>query len=398
VPADAPPDASADGPGAGLDASAPESASDGGGAASDGPALYLPEGCAPITGCPPGVLCGRYFDPCSGQTLVCGSACTGGNVCVSDPSNSQSQSCKPKACTGRCGVVGLDSCGVAVNCGGCSGGLVCGDGTCKTADAGASTAADAGKCVTLTCAPSAGTTLCGTVTDGCGHTMACACPTGQTCTGGVCGPLPPECTPDGGSASCGTVANACGSGNIACPTKCAGATECVKGACTACTPPSCDGRTCGSVNNGCGAAVSCGSCASETCYDGGCCAPRTCAEELDAGTVTGCAPVDLGCGVTTACIKCPAGEICSNNTCVSCAPKTCADFANAGCGHADGCGGTLNCCTADTACTGGLCCGEGEVAYNGSCCAPACDPSQPPGTQVSCGQVIFCTGSGGNPQ
>ena len=223
----------------------------------------------------------------------------------SDPSNPLSQSCEPKACTGRCGVVSLDACGVAVNCGGCSGGLVCVNGTCKVADAGASTAAPTPERARRSPAiPTRAPRSAGTVTDGCGHTMACACPIGQTCTGGVCGPLPPECTPDGGAPSCGTVANACGSGSIACPAKCAGATQCVRGACTACTPPTCDGRTCGSVSNGCGAAVTCGSCGSETCYDGGCCEPQTCAAALDAGAVSGCAPVDLGCGVKTACIKC----------------------------------------------------------------------------------------------
>ncbi|HEY4012997.1 MAG TPA: hypothetical protein VGM06_06650 [Polyangiaceae bacterium] len=398
VPDDAPADASQDGTRESFDASASDGPSDSGAPAMDAPSLTILDACTPITSCPPGISCGRFVDPCSGQSFACGAPCASGSVCVADPTSAQTQSCKPKACTGRCGVVGLDACGVAIACGGCSAGLVCVDGACQAVEAGASTAPDAGKCMALTCTPDPNTMLCGTVTDGCGHTMACACPAGQTCTGGVCGPIPPECTPDGGMPSCGTVANACGSGSIACPAKCSGATQCVKGACTPCTPPSCDGRACGSVSNGCGAAVSCGSCGSETCYDGGCCAPRTCAEALDAGTVTGCAPMDLGCGVTTACIQCGAGEVCSNDTCVSCTPKTCADFGNAGCGHANGCGGTLNCCAAGTACTGGLCCGAGEVAYNGSCCAPECDPSQPPGSQVSCGQVIFCSGSGGTAQ
>jgi hypothetical protein len=45
-----------------------------------------------------------------------------------------------------------------------------------------------------------------------------------------------------------------------------------------------------------------------------------------------------------------------------------------------------------------VCCGEGEIGYAGGCCAPGCDSTQPPGPQVSCGQVIYCAGSGGGPR
>jgi hypothetical protein len=361
-----------------------------------GPGFVVQDGCVPATRCPPGVTCGRYTDPCSGSVFTCGSACATGQVCVADANNPASQSCQPKACTGKCGVVGTDACGVVINCGGCGAGLACVDNACVTPDGGGPTA-DAGQCAALTCTPAAQTKLCGTVTDGCGHTMACSCPSGQFCIGGECAPLPPECSNDGGAA-CGTVANACGSGNIACPTKCAGDTSCVKGVCTTCTPPACGARTCGQVSNGCGPAVSCGSCGGETCYDGGCCNPRTCADAIDAGAVPGCAPIDMGCGVKQSCSPCSTGEICTNDQCVACVPKTCADFGNAGCGHSDGCGKTLDCCPAGTACTGNICCSEGLIAYNGSCCAPSCDPAQPAGTQVSCGQVIYCPGSGGGPR
>jgi hypothetical protein len=52
-----------------------------------------------------------------------------------------------------------------------------------------------------------------------------------------------------------------------------------------------------------------------------------------------------------------------------------------------------------TTCSGTVCCGEGEIAYNGGCCAPSCDPTQPAGTQVSCGEVIYCSaGSSGPPR
>jgi hypothetical protein len=31
------------------------------------------------------------------------------------------------------------------------------------------------------------------------------------------------------------------------------------------------------------------------------------------------------------------------------------------------------------------------VDYNGSCCLPQCDESQPSGYQVSCGQTLYCS-------
>ena len=376
-----------------TDAGAPNDAT-----RTDDVTLFVPmDGCTPLTACPAGVHCGRYTDPCSGRVFACGAACPSGQVCTADPNDPTSQSCRPKTCAGACGVVALDTCGVAVNCGGCPSGQDCVANRCVTGGPMEAGTADSGQCAPLTCSPNAQTKLCGTVTDGCGHTMACSCAAGQSCAGGVCGAVPPECTPPDGGVSCGSVQNSCGSGSVSCPATCTGAQQCVKGTCTACTPPACGQATCGQVSNGCGPAVSCGTCTtSETCYDGGCCTQQTsCAELQDAGLVTGCASVDLGCGVKKACMTCPGGEVCSNNQCVVCTAKTCTDFGNAGCGHSDGCGHTLNCCAAGTTCTGGLCCAPGEVAYNGSCCAPACDPTQPAGSQVSCGQVLFCTGGGG---
>jgi hypothetical protein len=212
---------------------------------------------------------------------------------------------------------------------------------------------------------------------------------GEACVAGLCGPPPPECNAaDGGIGStCGARPNACGSGNVQCG-GCAGGSACMNGTCTACTLPSCNGAACGSVSNACGK-VNCGSCQSgEDCYDGGCCQPLTCASFPDAG----CDPVQVGCGRTKVCYNCPANtDICKANACVACQPKTCADFGNMGCGHSDGCGKSLNCCPLETTCEQGLCCPTGQVNYQGSCCQPQCDPSQPPGPQVSCGQIILCS-------
>jgi hypothetical protein len=117
---------------------------------------------------------------------------------------------------------------------------------------------------------------------------------------------------------------------------------------------------------------------------------QTCGQALDAGAVTGCGAVNLGCGVQKSCAPCGTGTVCTGNACVACTPKTCADFGNDGCGHSDGCGHTLNCCGNGTSCQGTLCCGAGQVNFGGGCCTPACDPSLETATQTSCGQVIFC--------
>jgi hypothetical protein len=384
-------------------------------------------------GCPANVTCGRYTD-CKGNVLTCGAACPKGQTCVA---SGGAQSCQTVSCTGKCGDIGVDPCGVPINCGGCTAPLACVNNQCVTqpppTDGGGT------GCSKLTCTPDPNTTLCGTVSDGCGHTMQCSCPMGQECLGGVCGAPPPECMgADGGAGSkCGNVENACGSGTVPCGS-CTGTTTCTGNTCTPCTPPTCGTATCGEVGNGCGPKVSCGMCQSgQECVGGTCCTPQTCAEASDAGLVTGCAPVDLGCGVTQVCMKCPTGDVCHANACctpltcatadagttgcdpvdlgcgvmkvcngcatgqtckmdkcVQCTPRTCADFGNTGCGHDNGCGGSLDCCgSGGTVCTDGLCCQPGDVDYQGSCCKPQCDPSQPPGTQVSCGQVIYC-GSG----
>ena len=114
--------------------------------------------------------------------------------------------------------------------------------------------------------------------------------------------------------------------------------------------------------------------------------------------MTGCAPVDLGCGQHRSCTFCDGGEVCQSKYCVPCVQKTCADYGNAGCGHAIGCGAsaTLDCCAAGTTCMGSICCPPGQTNANGICCAPGevkptCDIQQS-GAQVSCGVTLYCAG------
>jgi hypothetical protein len=384
-----------------VDATAADAESEAGSIATDdGGGLYTNDGqvlvptqgptgpgdaCAPATGCPSGFQCGHYTDPCTGHVFACGESCEGGTVCVRGPNDPSSQTCQAKACAGHCGVVGVDGCGVAITCGGCPTGEDCVATQCVPA--APPVAMDAGTCGAISCTPDSKTHLCGTVTDGCGHSMGCSCPAGETCSGGVCGALAPECTTADGGVRCSTAPNSCGSANVTCGS-CPGG-QCVQGMCTTCAPLSCGKMTCGKIQNPCGESMICGTCDSGSCYDGLCCTPSTCAEVNDGGPPD-CAPVNLGCGVSKSCAPCPEGDVCTNHVCVACMPKSCSDFNNAGCGHSDGCGKTVNCCSKGTTCQGTICCDPGEVAYAGSCCLPSCDPNQPPGAQESCGQVIVC--------
>lgn len=169
--------------------------------------------------------------------------------------------------------------------------------------------------------------------------------------------------------ACGTISDGCGRA-LDCGT-CGGANQCVDNRC-ACIPRTCKsaGATCGQLTDGCtGNVIYCGTCGAGS--DAG-----------DAGTDAG----ELYCGPENRCLTVP------------CTPKSKADICKVvdksrrPCGTiGDGCGGVVDCGTAN--CTGpGQTCGGGGLEGLCGCrpktttsCLGQCG-SQPHG----CGSFIFC--------
>jgi len=236
--------------------------------------------CTQTTCAAQGKQCGPLDDGCGG-TLLCGS-CPNGGICNG---GSCSGGCAPTTCSAvgvTCGVIS-DGCGGTLSCGACAAGQTCTNGTCVVA------------CVPSTCSGLGKS--CGTAADGCGGTLSCgSCVAGQTCSSGVCVAAPPsgcshsECTSGtkltGSCSSCAQTV--CATDSYCCNNSwdatCVNEAKSMCGSLcsTACTPSTCAslGKNCGSVANGCGGTLSCGTCA--------------------------------------------AGQTCSNNTCVTAPPSSCA--------------------------------------------------------------------------
>jgi len=173
-------------------------------------------------------------------------------------------------------------------------------------------------------------------------------------------------------AECGSVSDGCG-GTLACGA-CAGGKTCTANKCvaTACAPKTCAdlGAQCGSTNDGCGKTLACGTCgvgatctANKCVVTGGSCTPKTCSS---VGAT--CGSVADGCGKTLACGTCPTGQTCSANKCTTstCTPKTCAELA-AQCGSiSNGCSGTLSCgtCAGGTTCSANKCVTSGGTTWD----------------------------------
>ncbi len=146
-------------------------------------------------------------------------------------------------------------------------------------------------------------------------------------------------------------------------------------------PVTCEeqGVECGTAPNGCGGTTDCGGCAAGeicdteesrgTCVETECTSDASCdAEGIECGSIPD------GCGGSIHCGSCADGEVCGSGDdrgqCIEqgCTPITCTD-ANAECGIvADGCGGFIDC----GGCDGGQVCGTGDE--RGECTDLACTP------------------------
>jgi hypothetical protein len=250
--------------------------------------------CAATNACPADIYNPAFFDGC--KTIVC--YCPSGSVPARNSTGTiivGAQCCtKPTACNGDCsGDVHHAMCGTSppgttpdpdessapVTCTGCGSGSCCNSTTklCQTAGGACGNA-------------------CPSVTDSCGNTITCNCPSGKSCTGGMC-----ECP----------AAPAC---NAACP--CPGGQDCTAGAC--CTPLTCanlpTGWQCGTLDDSCtGINQNC-----DTCTNGG----------TDPNSM---------CNYTTHLCECTPTKCCKDT---GGAPPSClppGPYANDGCGNAGMC-------------------------------------------------------------
>jgi hypothetical protein len=274
-------------------------------------------------------------------------------------------------------------------------------------DAAADSSGDA--CVPVACTDEYGESFCGTICDGCGHTLDCGetCPrAGWICRNNVCTGATAVCTSlrcvhsSDESEYCGDTGDACG-GTLHCPLVCAKAGWiCQDNICVGrpdvCTPRTCANGFydyCGDIGDGCGGTLHC----STTCpKDGWVCDNNICVGPPDVCSKLTCqfpgadiclsppqvgnycGKIGDGCGGTLDCgEKCPPGWICEDNICrgsaVMCMPVECESAAgDTYCGTINNCcGGTTNC---NPVCPRGFTCVNHLCAFGPDCVTITCTP------------------------
>ena len=320
--------------------------------------------CNPHTECIPdetcetkGWTCGWFHEVKCSIGFHCGS-CSASETCVNGTCGSDC----PKDCDGK--NCGPDGCGGS--CGTCLSDYACNaNGVCGVSCTDACTAPGVTECV-----DGSSYKTCGYYGTPClKWSSKSNCPSGSTCTGGICDTTcePQSCTDKGWE--CGTGTDGC-SGTITC-SSCPTNKECQNHKCVSeCQAESCAdmGWDCGQGTDDCGNSLSCGSCTyPKTCTDHECSCTKTCGEK-------NCGPD--GCGGT--CGTCSGQYVCSEGTCVcvtTCGTAECGD---------DGCGGTCGDCAANEECTDGQCVSSIE------CGDDVCDSTE---TQ-SCCDDCGCTDTG----
>ncbi len=393
--------------------------------------------CVPIPGgCNSDAACGASTPHCRLDTHTC-------VECVTNTDCPSAEECSDYHCVGYCGggaacsngltccdPLCVDTTSNPTDCGGCNN--VCGPYANSVA------ACYSGSCALGGCSPGFADcdhilsngceTNIGNDWNNCGSCSR-ACPTGDSCSGGVCvGNCGANQTCPSSQVCCGaTCANAsadnnnCGGCGIVCAAVPHGVTGCVYSACgiVACNPgfDDCDGQVadgcetntstdpnnCGTCNNVCGANFSCvsGICQpnSTNCKITGCAAGLTCCGTTCVNTSNGDINNCGGCGDT-----CPAGTtMCQNGACCTsyaCSVSICPAGQNR-CNNAcvdpssdpNNCGGCDISCPPGSGCANSVCtatCNGGPVCAGvQSCCGSGCtDTTSDPNNCGSCGN--FC--------
>ncbi|MBI5545511.1 MAG: hypothetical protein HY901_16625 [Deltaproteobacteria bacterium] len=288
--------------------------------------------------------------------------------------------CPPVSCEGQCGPIRDFCSGLVMQCGGCSGGLVCNLDThvcVQPARNCQELGAECGR-ARNSCGERLG---CGTCDD---PALECDRNTNQcvACSNPTCADLGYEC----GDAwlGCGPYSNVTHCGDCPNGSVCNPAFFVCEEACT----PSADeelcgavGAECGHISNGCGGLASCG-----TCPEPERCAARDVENRCDLPEIPNecvaanrqCGTLASACGTQLECGTCTDPEhICwpDGHCAPPCVPYRCdqAPYAGAcGIGLTDGCpmpDGTV--VTIDCPCSGGLVCSSTVVGQPGDCVVPA---------------------------
>ena len=333
---------STDTPAGGSGGDAP-SAGSGGDAPSAGGGSGGGNGCQALTCAAQGKNCGDLPDGCGG-VLDCG-GCSGGSICgllTANVCTSPAELCLrlPSAdvCSGKeCGLDG-DGCGGTYPCGTCTSGEVC--GVSAPFQCGAVPVVSETDCPARIESCAAVGAECGLIGNGCGGSIDCGgCGPGELC--GIDAPQrcdPAVCEPLGAAIACtgkcGLASNGCGNEVAEGVIDCTIDFPCAAG-------ESCGG---GGVANQCGSGVFC-----QPLGAGAACATRECGAAGD------------GCGGAHDCGDCSAGEVCRSGLCEapSCTPSSAAaPCSDKECGRVgDGCGGVIDCDT----CAQGEQCGTREA-------------------------------------
>jgi hypothetical protein len=232
--------------------------------------------CAPTHTCTGQPVCSQIQNSCrpTGTMVTCGTGCSSPQSC------NGGTCCTPASCTGNGGENG--ECNITKPGNGCGADRACncgGNRTCWCTNHQCIPGTDpAGVCKSaLTCTSAAYNNKCGTaLTNGIGGVINCGCPTGQVCstmtpgatgtcgcpagTPYTCGNVPGGPSSPGGH-ECGGFDNGCG-GSIPCNCPAGETCNTSVNPRVCCTPTSCPqagiGSACGNVSNGCGGTNPCG--------------------------------------------------------------------------------------------------------------------------------------------